>query len=141
MSFQDHGLGFHQVITDGGCGGGPATTTATPWWAAAAHQGCAAARFPIISSSSGNKGILNKLSSFLSVATAAAAAVDRPIHGRPVLDELAVAAASVGRVRTTDDAVDDRPCCLPVYVMYLARDRSECRPPAVRSGLMAAPLL
>ncbi|XP_066393345.1 nuclear transcription factor Y subunit A-10-like [Miscanthus floridulus] len=54
MSFHDHGLGFHQVITDGGCSGGLATTTATPWWAAAAHKGCAAARFPIISSSSGD---------------------------------------------------------------------------------------
>ncbi|CAD6226711.1 unnamed protein product [Miscanthus lutarioriparius] len=46
MSFQDHGLGFHQVITDGGCGGGAGPATAAPPWWAAAHQGCAAARFP-----------------------------------------------------------------------------------------------
>jgi len=55
QAFQDHGLGFHQAITDGGGGGAGPATTAAPWWAAAPHQGCAAARFPIISSSSGNK--------------------------------------------------------------------------------------
>ncbi|XP_002461481.2 nuclear transcription factor Y subunit A-10 [Sorghum bicolor] len=53
-AFQDHGLGFHQAITDGGGGGAGPATTAAPWWAAAPHQGCAAARFPIISSSSGD---------------------------------------------------------------------------------------
>ena len=30
MSFQDHGLSFHQVITDGGCDGGAGPATAAP---------------------------------------------------------------------------------------------------------------
>jgi hypothetical protein len=50
--FHEHGLGF-QLTTDDergrGHGGG---ATAAPWWATAAPQGqgCAAAKFPVISS-------------------------------------------------------------------------------------------